>query len=117
MEFEQLTQLINEQLEELKAIDIKIIDVRGKTSIADAILVCSGRSSRHIQAIAQKLIEQLKQQRFPPLSSSGLNNSEWALIDFGDVIVHIMSAEARAFYNIEGLWTPSCDIEIDAQQR
>lgn len=104
MEFKLLSKCILEELDELQASDIKEIDVLGKTSVTDLLFVCSGRSTRHVKSIATKLIEKLKHSNEPPLGTSGLDTGEWALIDCGDIIVHIMTNEVRAFYNLEGLW-------------
>ncbi len=105
MEFKLLVKNILDELNELQAADIKEIDVYGKTSVTDLFIICSGRSTRHVKAIASKLIEKLKHLDYPPLSNTGLDTGEWALIDSGDVIIHIMTPEVRAFYNLEGLWT------------
>ena len=105
MELNKLTEVLIEQLDEHKAVDITTIDVTDKTSIADSLIICTGRSSRHVKAIASNLIAHFKQIKFPPISQTGLETNEWALLDFGDVIVHIMVADVRGFYNLEGLWS------------
>lgn len=104
MEFKLLKKNILDELDELQATDIKEIDVYGKTSVTDLFVICSGRSTRHVKAIATKLIEKLKHIKQAPLSTTGVDTGEWALLDCGDIIVHIMTNEVRAFYNIEGLW-------------
>lgn len=109
MEFKQLKENILSELEELQAADIKEIDVYGKTSVTDLLVICSGRSTRHVKAIGSKLIEKLKQLGEPPISTSGLDTGEWALLDCGDIIVHVMTNEIRAFYNLEGLWQDDSD--------
>ncbi|KTD30628.1 MULTISPECIES: ribosome silencing factor [Legionella] len=91
-------------LDDIQAIDVVIIDVRKQTSVTDYMIVCSGRSSRHVRAVAEFVVEQMEAAGLPPLSQSGLENGEWVLIDFGDFVLHIMQAESRAFYNLEGLW-------------
>jgi len=91
-------------LEEAQAFDIKIIDVSQYTSITDHMIICTGRSSRHVRAIAESIVEQMKKDKFVALSQNGLNNGEWALVDFGDLVLHVMQAEIREFYNIEDLW-------------
>lgn len=91
-------------LEDIQAIDIKVIDVHEQTSITDYMIISSGRASRHVKAIAQKVIEEMKLAGLPSISSTGLESGDWALIDFGDYIVHIMQPESRSFYNLEGLW-------------
>lgn len=102
-EHPQLKPLL-QSLDDMQAIDIVIIDVHEQTAITDAMIICSGRSSRHVKAIAENLIEHMKHTPLPALSNHGLDSGDWALIDFGDVIVHVMQKETRAFYNLEGLW-------------
>lgn len=99
-----LLQAILKSLEDIQATDITIIDVSQQTSITDIMVICSGRSSRHVKAIAETIMEQLKAQGMPSLHQHGLQSSDWVLVDFGDVIVHIMQPESRSFYNLEGLW-------------
>ena len=91
-------------LDDMQAIDIKVMDVSKQTSITDFMIVCSGRSSRHVKAIAENLMEHMKASGTPALSNHGLENGDWALLDFADVIVHVMQPESREFYNLEGLW-------------
>lgn len=91
-------------LEDIQAIDIKVIDVRNQTTITDYMIITTGRAARHVKAIAQKLMEDMKHAGMPSISSTGLESGDWALIDFGDYIVHVMSPESRQFYNLEGLW-------------
>tara|TARA_B110000879_G_C10787992_1_gene361585 strand:- start:209 stop:571 length:363 start_codon:yes stop_codon:yes gene_type:complete len=105
MEFKELKKHILNELDELQAADTKEIDVYGITSITDLFIICSGRSTRHVKAIASKLVEKLKHISEPAMSISGMETGEWALIDCGDMIVHIMTKDVRAFYNLEELWT------------
>lgn len=91
-------------LEDSKAIDIIAIDVREQTTVTDYMVICTGRSSRHVKAIAQQLMEDMKNAGLSSLSDTGLNAGEWALIDFADFVVHVMQPDIRSFYNIEGLW-------------
>lgn len=93
-----------DSLDDIQAIDIKVIDVRQQTTVTDYMIVSSGRASRHVKAIAQKVMEDMKSAGLPSLSSTGLESGDWALIDFGDFILHVMQAESRQFYNLEGLW-------------
>lgn len=99
-----LIEKINHILEEMKATNIVQLDVRNKTSITDFMYICSGRSSRHVSAIADELFMQLKKSGIEFIRISGQEHGEWALIDCGDVIVHVMQPEVRAFYNLEELW-------------
>lgn len=91
-------------LEDIQAIDVTVIDVAAHTTITDFMIICSGRSSRHVKAVADHIMEQMKMANMPALNHSGLTTGDWALIDFGDMIVHVMQPESRAFYNLEGLW-------------
>lgn len=91
-------------LADMQAIDVKVIDVRSQTTITDYMIIGGGRSSRHVKAIASDAVEKMKKAGVPPLSQTGLDLGEWALVDFGDFVVHIMLAETRSFYNLEGLW-------------
>lgn len=91
-------------LDDIQAVDIVTLDVTKLTTITDYMVICSGRSTRHVRAIAENIMEHLKKAGTPALNASGLENGEWILVDFGDLVVHIMQPERRAFYNLEGLW-------------
>ncbi len=91
----------------MKAEDTTTIDLTGKTSIADAMVVTSGRSNRHVGAIADRVIQSLKQAGLPKVRVEGMPHCDWVLIDAGDVIVHVFRPEVRTFYNLERMWTGS----------
>lgn len=91
-------------LEDIHAIDVNIINVKDHTTITDYMVVCSGRSSRHVRSIAEYTMEHMKSKGIPPVSYTGLENGEWALVDFGDFILHVFQPSTREFYNLEGLW-------------
>ena len=97
-------QVIN-ALDELKAKDIREIDVRGKTSIADLLVIASGTSARHVKSIADEVVKFAKQAGVMPLGVEGQVEAEWVLVDLGDIIVHIMLPRIREFYGLERLWT------------
>ena len=101
----ELVKLITDSMENLKAMDIQVFDVSSITSIADHMVIASGRSDRQVRAIAEKTVETLKQHGHKPLGVEGLDQAEWILIDFGDVIVHIMHPATRAYYQLEKLWS------------
>ena len=92
-------------LEDLKAKDIREIDVRGKTSIADLLVIASGTSARHVKSIADEVVKFAKQAGVMPLGVEGEQEAEWVLVDLGDVIVHVMLPRIREFYGLERLWT------------
>ncbi|MFB9066627.1 ribosome silencing factor [Pseudofulvimonas gallinarii] len=91
-------------LEDLKANDIREIDVRGKTSVTDLIVIASGTSSRHVKSIADEVVRQLKGLGAPPIGVEGEREGEWVLVDLGDIIVHVMLPRVREFYGLERLW-------------
>ncbi len=106
MELKLLEKFINQQLEELQARDIVTLNVTDLTTVADKLIICQGRSPRHVKSIASNLIEKLKKNDSAALSHSGIMTGEWVLVDCGDIVVHVMLPEIRAFYNLEGLWQP-----------
>jgi ribosome-associated protein len=99
-----LLQLVRSSLEDDKAIDPVSIDLSGKTSIADTMVIASGTSQRHIATMAQHLLERLKAAGLKGLGAEGSGQSDWILIDAGDVIVHLFKGELRQFYDLEKLW-------------
>lgn len=104
MQSEKLKKLVLKILDDLKAENIVDIDVKGKTSIADFMVICSARSSRHLQAVADNLAQEVKKYQVQPRTVEGRNSTEWALVDLNDVIVHIMMPHSRDFYQLEKLW-------------
>ncbi|WP_367605590.1 ribosome silencing factor [Legionella sp. W05-934-2] len=99
-----LLERIIHELEEAKANQIDVIDVSDKTSVTNCMVICSGRSTRHVKSTAEILVEKLKHAGFQPISKEGIDRGEWALIDYNDIIVHIMHPDHRAYYNLEELW-------------
>jgi ribosome-associated protein len=91
-------------LEDLKGQDIKALDVRGLTTITDSMVICTGTSNRHVRSLAQNVAEKAREVGHRPLGIEGLDESEWVLVDLGHVVVHVMQAQARAFYQLEKLW-------------
>lgn len=101
----ELHKTVIAALEELKAKDIREIDVRGKTSIADLLVIASGTSARHVKSIADEVVKFAKRAGVMPLGVEGEQEAEWVLVDLGDVIVHVMLPRIREFYGLERLWT------------
>ncbi|MET1078702.1 MAG: ribosome silencing factor [Pseudomonas sp.] len=91
-------------LEDIKAQDIVTIDVREKTSITDYMVIASGTSNRHVKSLIDNVLEKVKEKGVRPLGSEGLDTGEWALLDLGDIVVHVMLPTARQFYDLERLW-------------
>jgi ribosome-associated protein len=106
MQTEELQVLATDALNDLKAIDLVTIDVRDITTIADTMIICSGSSSRHVKSLAENVIVQAKKQHVTYINFEGEREGEWVIVDLGDVIVHVMQAATREFYNLEDLWEP-----------
>jgi ribosome-associated protein len=106
---EILRKRVLDALEELKAKDVREIDVRGKTSIADTLFIASGTSARHVKSIADEVVKFAKAAGVLPLGVEGQEEAEWVLVDLGDIIVHVMMPRIREFYGLERLWTVGDD--------
>jgi ribosome-associated protein len=105
MEGLTLHQLVLAQLDDDQAQEIVSIPLEGKSSIADHMVIASGRSTRQVAAMAQKLAEKIKQAGFGHVRVEGLPAADWVLIDAGDVVVHLFRPEVRSFYNLERMWS------------
>ena len=97
------TVVIN-ALDDMKALEIKVLDVRGLTDVADTMVIASGTSDRHVRSVAQKLVEKTKAAGFRPHGVEGQQDSDWVLIDLNEMIVHVMLPRVREFYGLEKLW-------------
>jgi ribosome-associated protein len=99
-----LAQVVAGALDDLKALDVHVLDVRHLTTVTDTMVVASGRSDRHVRAIAGAVVEQCKKAGFRPLGVEGERSGEWVLVDLADLVVHVMLPRVREFYNLEKLW-------------
>ncbi len=102
---DELLAIVVAALEDLKGVDIRVIDVRDLTSITDRMVVAGGTSTRHVKALADNVALKAKQRGYVPLGVEGEQTAEWVLLDLGDVVVHVMLPETRAFYGLEKLWS------------
>lgn len=102
---ERLRDVVLDALDGLKAKDVQEIDVRGKSSVTDLMVVASGTSTRHVKSLADEVVKKAKQAGLPPIGVEGQREAEWVLVDLGDVIVHVMLPRTREFYGLERLWT------------
>ncbi len=110
----EILSIILNELDDDKAEDIVTIDLDGKSDIADAMVVASGRSQRHVGAMADKVMRKLKESGFGRAKVEGATACDWVLIDAGDVIVHLFRPEVRAFYNLERAWSEAAHAPVQS---
>ena len=108
---DRLLKVVLDTLDGAKAADVVIIDLKGKTSIGDHMVIASGRSQRHVGAVADHIIKKLKHEGYGRARVEGLPQGDWVLIDAGDVIVHLFRPEVREFYNLEKMWSADRPME------
>ncbi len=106
MEADTLKDLVVDALEDLKAINTVTLDVTGLTDVMDYLVSASGSSNRHVKSLANNVSVEAKKQGMRPLGVEGEDGGEWVLVDFGDVVVHVMLPATRDFYDLERLWVP-----------
>jgi ribosome-associated protein len=104
MQTEEIKQLVINAVEDLKAKDVTVIDVRGRTSVTDYMILATGTSKKHAQAVCDNASTEAKANGLKPLGAEGRDSSDWMLLDLGDVILHVMTEQARHFYDLERLW-------------
>jgi ribosome-associated protein len=105
VDVDEATRVVLTSLEDDKAEEILAIDIRGKSSFADMLIVASGRSARHVGALADHVMRKLKESGVKDVRIEGVPHCDWVLVDAGDVVVHLFRPEVRSFYNIEKIWT------------
>jgi ribosome-associated protein len=110
MQTEQLKQLVLDTLAELKAREVSVMDVRGKTVVTDFMILASGTSNRHVKAIAEAVAFRAKEAGELPLGTEGVSEGEWALVDINGVVVHVMLPKVRDYYNLERLWSAPASV-------
>ena len=99
-----LQDVVTVALDDMKAVNVKVLDVRGLTDIADTMIIASGNSDRHVRSIADRVVEKTKAAGFRPLGTEGERDGEWVLVDLQDIILHVMLPRVREFYGLERLW-------------
>jgi len=104
LQTEQLRDFVVDKADDLKARDIQVLDVRGKTDVTDFLVICSGNSKTHVRSIAGHIATESKHAGEPALGVEGEDDGEWVLVDFGPVVVHVMQDATRDFYQLEKLW-------------
>ncbi|MFQ6021636.1 MAG: ribosome silencing factor [Acidiferrobacterales bacterium] len=104
MRSQSLLKLVRDILADVKGQDLRVLDVRKITDITDYMVIVNGTSGRHVLSMADKLIEKMREHRRRPMGIEGEDIGDWVLVDFGDVVIHIMRPQTRGFYNLEKLW-------------
>lgn len=105
MDSKKLADFVVDKLEDIKAQDIVVLDVKKQTSVTDYMVIASGTSTQHVRAVSQNLLREAKKHHLDILGSEGEESAEWVLIDLGDAIVHVMMPATRAYYELEKLWS------------
>lgn len=104
---DSVVEIVGHALEDIKAVNVRVLDVRKLTDIADTLVIASGNSDRHVRSIADRVVEFAKKAGYRPMGVEGERDGEWVLVDLQDVIVHIMLPRVREFYRLESLWDVS----------
>lgn len=113
MEKVSILKMVQESLDDMKAQDVRVLDVSDKSTITETIIIATGTSSRHVKAVANRVVMDAKQNGHLPLGIEGEQGSDWVLVDLDEVVVHVMIQQTRDFYNLEKLWsTESVDAVI-----
>lgn len=116
MQGEKIVELVIDALEDMKAVDIKTIDVTDRSSVTDYMIIATGTSRRHVKSAAENVQMVLKDNGLEPKGTEGADVSEWVLVDIGDVVVHVMMPDTRDFYDLEKLWYPMDEDGLEQSQ-
>jgi ribosome-associated protein len=111
-----LQQIVSSALEDMKAVNVRVLDVRGLTDIADTMIIASGTSDRHVRSIADNVSQKAKRAGFRPLGTEGARDGEWVLVDLTDILVHVMLPRVREFYGLESLWEGATPVAAPAKK-
>ncbi len=111
MKKKKLQEIVIDALDDLKGKSIEILNVQGLTSVTDTLIIASGTSNRHVKAMADNAVVKAKQAGHAPLGIEGEDVGEWVLVDFGELVLHVMLPATREFYDLERLWTVPAEIE------
>jgi len=112
MQIEEIKKVVIEALDDLKADNINVLDVKNRTSVTDYMVIASGNSSRHVKSLADNVVAEIKEHGGRPLGIEGDGASDWVLVDLGEVVVHVMLPATRAFYDLESFWRDGPDAEV-----
>lgn len=113
MQAKELRELVVAALEDMKAVDVRVLDVRGMTALTDCMVIASGTSDRHVKSLARAVQDHARAAGVKPMGVEGEEAGEWVLIDLCDVVVHVMRPQTRDFYNLEKLWS----VEVPAEEQ
>jgi ribosome-associated protein len=113
---EQLRDLVVDAIEDVKGVDIRVFDVQDKSNVTDIMIIASGNTARQVKALTDNVVEKAKHAGVQPLGVEGEIHGEWALVDLGDIVVHIMQPAIRDFYNLEKLWGEDSPAAAQKQQ-
>jgi len=116
MRSEQMRDIVVKALEESKGIEVHVLDVRALTDITDVMVIASGSSDRHVKGLAEAVRDTMREHGIRPLGVEGEAEGEWVLLDFGDVLVHVMRPKTRAFYDLEKFWSEDLGRAIKAHR-
>src|ERR1700751_840270 len=110
-----LQDIVTAALDDMKAVNVEVLDVRGLTDIADVMIIASGNSDRHVKSIADNVLQKAKESGFRALGKEGERDGEWVLVDLQDIIVHVMLPRVREFYGLERLWDNGTEAPVAVQ--